>query len=117
MSTAKYFRPLRKMSYAATCLVALISVSGLAREVLAAVPEICRVQGGNTKTIWGVGFMPDQTEVWDWKAPLDADAALAAWNATPDDAAGLLPAAPPEEKGPPGNIPGCSPRKHRSRNK
>ena len=56
MSTAKYFRPLRKMSYAATCLVALISVSGLAREVLAAVPEICRVQGGNTKTIWGAGL-------------------------------------------------------------
>ena len=33
--------------------------------VLADVPQICRVQGGNTKTIWGVGFTPDQTEVWD----------------------------------------------------
>ena len=95
MSTAKYFQPLRKMSYAAKCLVALISVSGLAREVLAAVPEICRVRGGNTKTIWGVGFTPDQTEVWDWKAPFDAETALAALNVTPYDAAGALPAAPP----------------------
>ena len=35
---------------------------GPGARALADVPQICRVQGGNTKTIWGVGFTPGQTE-------------------------------------------------------
>jgi hypothetical protein len=94
MSMAKYYS-LWTMFRLGLCLVALALVSGLGRGVPAAVPEICRVQGGNTKTIWGVGFAPGQTEVRDWKAPFDADAALAALRTTPYDAGRWLPAEPP----------------------
>lgn len=95
MSMAKCSYSLWTMLRLGLRLVALALVSGLGRGVPAAVPEICRVQGGNAKTIWGVGFTPGQTEVWDWKAPLDADAALAALRTTPYDARRWLPAEPP----------------------
>ena len=66
MSTAKYFRPLRKMSYAATCLGVYFRLGPGAGS-----PGRCSGNlpgaGGNTKTIWGAGFMLGQTEVWDWK--------------------------------------------------
>jgi len=61
----------------------------------AGAPEICRVQGGNTKTIWGAGFTLGRTEVRDWKAPFDADAAWAALSSTPYRAADFLPETPP----------------------
>jgi hypothetical protein len=62
----------------------------------AAPPEICRIQGGNTKTIWGTGFQAGQTEVYVWDAPFDEDAVLAALRATPYRARDLLPAEPPK---------------------
>jgi hypothetical protein len=35
-------------------------------------PEIARIQGGNTKTIWGVGFTAE-VEVWGWNPEFDED--------------------------------------------
>ncbi len=43
----------------------------LAMSVYAAPPSICRIQGGNTKTIWGTGFDSVQTEVYIWNIPYD----------------------------------------------
>lgn len=95
MSLTKHFPSAWNAIGVGSCLVVLALGPAQMPETRADIPEICRVQGGNTKTIWGAGFTPGQTEVWDWKAPFDADAAWAALNATPYDAAGLLPAAPP----------------------
>lgn len=61
----------------------------------AASPLICRVQGGNTRTIWGVGFTPGQAEVWGWSAPNDDAAIKAALNGDAYSAKALLPATPP----------------------
>jgi len=51
--------------------------------VQGAPPEIARIQGGNTKTLWGVGFEPGQTEVYVWDVPFDPEKALAALSAAP----------------------------------
>jgi len=59
-------------------------------------PEICRVHGGNTKTIWGFGFKPEGTEVFAWSPPFDKDKAVAALQATPYRGPDLLPPQPPE---------------------
>ena len=60
-------------------------------------PEICRLQGGNTKLIFGTGFTPDAVEVYTWSPQFDEDALMAALvdagYAGPDG----LPAAPPED--------------------
>ena len=34
-------------------------------------PQICRIQGGNTKTIWGIGFADGQVEAYAWDVPFD----------------------------------------------
>lgn len=57
-------------------------------------PQICRIQGGNTKTIWGVGFV-GQVEVYAWDAPFDREAAIAALRKTPYRTADFLPPTPP----------------------
>jgi hypothetical protein len=74
------------------CAIALM----LTTAVIAAPPQICRVQGGNVRTIWGVGFMPKQTEIWGWSAPYDelkAKAALTSGNFGP---AVPMPSKPPK---------------------
>ncbi|MFW5692981.1 MAG: glycosyl hydrolase family 28-related protein, partial [Thermoguttaceae bacterium] len=40
-------------------------------------PEIARIQGGNTRTIWGAGFT-DDVEVWGWNPEFEEDAAKTA---------------------------------------
>jgi hypothetical protein len=79
-----------------TWLVSVLLAGACAAQgASAAAPEICRVQGGNTKTIWGAGFVPGRTEVRAWDAPFDETKALAALAATPYCAGDLLPATPP----------------------
>ena len=73
------------------CLVVLL-VSSV---VYSALPEICRLQGGNVRTIWGVGFTPGQTEVWGWNAPYDPIGAKAAIAAANYNGRNLLPPQPP----------------------
>jgi len=41
-------------------------------------PEICRIQGGHTRTIWGTGFFAGVTEVYSANIPFDEKAAIAA---------------------------------------
>ncbi|MCX8157921.1 MAG: hypothetical protein N3J91_16025 [Verrucomicrobiae bacterium] len=69
----------------------------LAHAVLAAAPEICRVQGGNTKLIWGTGFTPGEVEVRSWRVPLDTNRVWAALGQSPYPGRDLLPATPPPE--------------------
>jgi len=80
----------------ATAIVLAFCLSGAAW-LRAAPPELCRVHGGNTKTIWGVGFEPGKTEVLAWSPPFDKEKAIAALEATPYQPLGRLPARPPEE--------------------
>jgi hypothetical protein len=63
--------------------------------LLAAPPEICRVQGGNTRTIWGTGFNPGQTQVLGWNAPYDVIGIKAALAGNSYVGRDLLPAQPP----------------------
>ncbi|MGQ9519436.1 MAG: glycosyl hydrolase family 28-related protein [Candidatus Fervidibacter sp.] len=58
-------------------------------------PQICRVQGGNTKTIWGIGFDKGQVEVYAWDAPFDENSAITALRKTPYRPLDFLPKAPP----------------------
>ncbi len=74
----------------------LLVASGPVQNVPAAAPEICRVQGGNTKTVWGVGFEAGRTEIRAWDVPFDEAKALAALEATPYRPLDFLPAAPPK---------------------
>ena len=66
------------------------------RALSAAAPQVCRLQGGNTKTVWGVGFEAGRTEVRAWDAPFDEKKALAALAATPYRPHDFLPDAPPK---------------------
>jgi hypothetical protein len=61
------------------------------------IPQICLVQGGNTKTIWGVGFADGGVEVYAWDAPFDEGSAIAALQKTPYRPADLLPRTPPPD--------------------
>jgi hypothetical protein len=58
-------------------------------------PEICRVNGGNTKTIWGTGFFPGKTEVYVWDVPFDQKEAIAALEVKAYPGKRLLPVTPP----------------------
>ncbi len=58
-------------------------------------PQVCRIQGGNTKTIWGVGFYEGQTEVYAWDAPFDEKSVIAALQRTPYRSSDFLPKTPP----------------------
>ncbi len=58
-------------------------------------PQVCRVQGGNTKTLWGVGFVPGQTQVYAWEAPFDERKTLAALERSPYRPQEFLPKEPP----------------------
>ena len=44
-------------------------------------PEICRLQGGNTKTIWGTGFTLGNTEVYVASFPFEKDVVVSALEA------------------------------------
>lgn len=82
-----------------TCSVliaAVLSLVVVASAAAAATPEVCRIQGGNTKTIWGTGFEQGQTEVYVWDAPFDQDKAIAALAPTPYPGESLLPGEPPQ---------------------
>jgi len=74
----------------------LLCVLALAVEMaFGEVPQICRIQGGNTKTIWGVRFADGQVEVYSWDAPFDEKSAIAALQKTPYRPADFLPKTPP----------------------
>jgi hypothetical protein len=79
------------------CVAAIAISLAAAGHLEAAPPEICRVHGGNTKTIWGVGFEPGKTEVLAWSPPFDKEKAIAALEATPYQPLALLPPEPPQE--------------------
>jgi len=58
-------------------------------------PQICRIQGGNTKTIWGVGFANGQVEVYAWDVPFDEKSVISALQKTPYRPENFLPKTPP----------------------
>ncbi len=58
-------------------------------------PQICRIQGGNTKTIWGIGFADGQVEVYAWDAPFDEKSVISALQKTPYRPENFLPKTPP----------------------
>lgn len=63
-------------------------------------PEICRVQGGHTKTIWGTGFLQGVTEVYSANIPYDERSLLSALELTGGDKAAFLkslPSLPPKD--------------------
>jgi hypothetical protein len=76
-------------------LVSLCLIAAAAPRAGAAPPDVCRVQGGNTKTIWGVGFTPGRTEVRAGDVPFDEAKAVAALEASPYRPRDVLPAEPP----------------------
>lgn len=74
-------------------------------------PEICRIQGGHTRTIWGAGFTPGKTEIYSVNIPFDENAAIAALKTAGYKGKDLLPSAPPKESRKL-NILACDPREH-----
>jgi hypothetical protein len=56
-------------------ILCLFSVSNI---IFAQVPEICRLQGGHTKTVWGAGFKAGETELYSEKIPYDEAAVIEA---------------------------------------
>jgi len=58
-------------------------------------PQICRIQGGNTKTIWGIGFANGQVEVYAWDVPFDEKSVISALQKTPYRPENFLPKTPP----------------------
>jgi hypothetical protein len=60
-------------------------------------PEICRVNGGNTKTIWGTGFTPGKTEVFVCDVPFTEKEAIDALEVKDYHGRSLLPVTPPAE--------------------
>ncbi len=75
--------------------VGVLLVLGFTAFAVAETPQVCRVQGGNTKTIWGVGFVPGQTEVFAWDLPFDEKKVLAALERSPYRPKEFLPQTPP----------------------
>ena len=59
------------------------------------VPEICRVQGGHTRTIWGTGFFEGVTEVYAANIPFDEKAAITALESGDYKGKQALPSVPP----------------------
>ena len=55
----------------------------LAQAARPGVPEICRVQDSNTKTIGGTGFTPGEVEVRNWQVPFNANRVWAALETMP----------------------------------
>ena len=70
----------------------LLTATGIAG---GAPPEVCRIQGGNTKTIWGVGFDAQNTQVLALNTVFDEPRALAALAAKVYSGRDLLPQKPP----------------------
>jgi len=83
-----------KVSKIALALFMLVAIEVTA---FSASPEICRVNGGNTKTIWGTGFTAGQTEVYVWNVPFNENEALAALEVKVYKGKSLLTAQPPKE--------------------
>jgi hypothetical protein len=75
----------------AVCSVMLAAV----KIVVAAPPEVCRIQGGNTKTIWGAGFDPQKTQVLALNTVFDESRTVAALTAAVYPGRDLLPQKPP----------------------
>jgi len=73
-------------------IVTVVCLSGVV--ALAAPPEICRTQGGNTKTVWGTGFAPGATEAYVGSVKFDEKAAWAALTVADYKGRDLLPAEP-----------------------
>jgi hypothetical protein len=80
-------------------ILQLIVVFAAANSLIAAPPEICRVQGGNTRTVWGIGFTPGATEVWGWRAPYDEARVRSAISGKTYSAASFLSTEPPSGSG------------------
>ncbi len=78
------------------CVIALLIILLTGNMTYSQVPEICRVQGGNTKTIWGTGFQSGLTEVYVADITFDETKALAALETESYKGKELLPAVPPE---------------------
>ena len=60
-------------------------------------PEICRIQGGHTKTVWGTGFSQGTTEVFTADIPFDEQAIISALETPTYDGQKLLPPVPPKD--------------------
>ena len=60
-------------------------------------PEICRIQGGHTKTIWGTGFFQGVTEVYTANIPFDEKAIISALESAAYDRQKFLPPVPPKD--------------------
>lgn len=80
------------LALVATCVCTLTPAM-----TLAAAPEVCRVQGGYTKLVWGTGFAGGDTAVFAWNAPFDEERALAALAHGGASLRDRLPDEPPED--------------------
>lgn len=81
-------------------IIALISLCSCVGMTYAIPPEICRIQGGHTKTIWGTGFLQGVTEVYTANIPYNETALLDALKASDTDKKTFLkslPALPPND--------------------
>ena len=67
----------------------------IAVPVFSTTPEICRVQGGHTRTVWGTGFFEGVTEVYSANIPFDEKAVIAALESRDYKGTLLLPSVPP----------------------
>jgi|GEM_PF-1343347 len=66
-------------------IISLICLCSCMNLIYAIPPEICRIQGGHTKTIWGTGFFQGVTEVYTANIPFDEVSLISAlespqWN-------------------------------------
>lgn len=74
-------------------ILTVCSLTGL-NSLFSQIPQICRLQGGQTKTIWGTGFTPAETEVFSSKIPFNEVEAIEALRNENYDREKLLPVNP-----------------------
>ncbi len=78
-------------------LVSLAALVVMAGSAQGAPPEVCRIQGGNTKLIFGTGFEPGAVEVYAWSPSTGEEELIAALERSHRPATDALPALPPED--------------------
>ena len=80
-------------------IAVIVAIAGAVvgvRSGAGAPPQIARIQGGNTKLVFGVGFAPGHAQVFGWDPTFKEDEVLKAIEADPYRGSALLPKAPPK---------------------
>lgn len=78
-------------------ILSLAALGIMAGNTWSALPEVCRIQGGNTKLIFGTGFEPGAVEVYAWSPSVGEEELIAALAGADPPATDALPAVPPQE--------------------